>query len=209
MNFNLVIFYNKPHSKSRGKVKKKHLFTHFRGRGQGGSRARAPPARCEASSTRPHAMHDPNKGIRARRPRTSRMSPSVIQNGLPSPRIDLHTSRSTNHPGNGLAVCSPSSCKNRRRECSPAPKKGRETPEGAVFCALRNLALPPECLNRSVKCAAFNADLSTRHRHPAGLGEVWRGTKCPLQVPGGERGARPTGSGRFWQRRFHRGRIRR
>jgi len=62
-------------------------------------------------------------------------------------------------PRNGLAVCALSSCKNRRRECSPAPQKGRETPEGAVFCALRNLALPPEYLNRSVKCAAFDADL--------------------------------------------------
>ena len=103
---------------------------------------------------------------------------------------DLHTSRPTKHPGNGLASCTPSSCKNRRRECSPAPKKGRETPEGAVFCALRNPAFPPEYLNRSTKCAAFDADLSTRHRHPAGREEVWRRAKRLLQVPVRERAGR-------------------
>ena len=75
------------------------------------------------------------------------------------PCKDLHTSRTAVLLRNSLAVCSLSSCKNRRRECPLAPQRGREAPEGAVFCALRNLALPPECLCRSIKCAAFDADL--------------------------------------------------
>ena len=41
---------------------------------------------------------------------------------------------------NGLAVGSHSSCKNRRRECRLSAKKRKGAPEGAVFCALRNLA---------------------------------------------------------------------
>ena len=119
-----------------------------------GARARLPP--CPRG---PLAMHDPRKRTRRNRPRTVQVALPDIQSGLKRPRKDLHTSRITKFPGNGLAPCPPSSCKNRRRECSPAPKKGRETPEGAVFCALRNLVLPPEYLDRSVKCAAFDADL--------------------------------------------------
>ena len=117
-------------------------------------------------------MHDPNKGIRARRPGTFA--------SLPSPCIDLHMSRPANHPGNGLTVSSHSSCKNRRKECPPAPQKGRERPEGAVFCALRNLALPTQVL-----VGASNAQhlmrISSRHRHPAGREEVWRRAKIVCQ----------------------------
>jgi len=119
-----------------------------------GARARLSPC-----SRGPLAWRDPRRRTCRNRPRTVQVALPDIQSGLKRPRKDLHTSGSTAHPGNGLAVCALSSCKNRRRECSPAPKRGRETPEGAVFCALRNLALPPECLNRSVKCAAFDADL--------------------------------------------------
>jgi len=141
-----------------------------------GARARLPP--CPRG---PLARRDPRNRTRRNRPRTVQVALPDIQSGLKRPRRALHMSRPATHPGNGLAVCALSSCKNRRRECSPAPKKGRETPEGAVFCALRNLALPPECLNRSVKCAAFDADLVP------GTGTLpvggWRGTKCPLRFP--------------------------
>jgi len=78
---------------------------------------------------------------------------------LPSPFKDLQISRTTNHPGNGLTVSSHSSCKNRRKECRLSAKKRKGAPEGAVFCALRNPARPPEFLSRSIKCAAFDADL--------------------------------------------------
>jgi len=117
---------------------------------------------------------------------------------LPSPCIDLHTSVITENPGNGLAVGSHSSCKNRRRECRLPAKKREGAPEGAVFCALRNLELPPEFLSRSVKCAAFDADLSTRHRHPAGREEVWRRAKRLLRFPRpGARGRDPSICGRL------------
>jgi len=103
------------------------------------------------------------------------------------PGKDLHTSRTTAHPGNGLAACSHSSCKNRRKECRLSAKKREGAPEGAVFCAPQILALPTQVPLWSVKCAAFNADLRTRHRHPAGLG-----------VEGGEAPPpSPTQSGRW------------
>ena len=104
-------------------------------------------------------MHDPNNGPRHNRPRSAYVALRVIPSGLPSPRKDLHMSRTIVHPGNGLAPCQPTSCKNRRRECRLPAKKREGAPEGAVFCALRNLELPAEYLNRSVKCAAFDADL--------------------------------------------------
>ncbi len=90
-------------------------------------------------------MHDPNNGTRHNRPKTVSVALPVIKNGLPSPRKYLHTSKLTNPSRNGLAPCQPTSCKNRRKECRLPAKKREGAPEGAVFCALRNLALPPKC----------------------------------------------------------------
>jgi len=91
-------------------------------------------------------MHDPNNGPRHNRPRSAHVALRVIPSGLPSPRKDFHMSRTIVHPGNGLAPCQPTSCKNRRRECRLPAKKREGAPEGAVFCALRNPEYPPNFL---------------------------------------------------------------
>ena len=123
-----------------------------------GSSCAAPP--CPRG---PLTMHDPRNRICRNRPGIFSVVLSDNENGLPSPCKDLHTSVTTAHPCNGLAVSSHSSCKNRRKECSPAPKKGRETPEGAVFCALRNLSTTP----RTSPVGALNAQRSMRISYPA------------------------------------------
>mgnify|MGYP007116714462 CR=1 FL=1 len=176
-------------------------------RGQGESQARAPgrtpctgsgphamhglraahharaPGRTPCTSSGPHAMHDPNKRTRARRPGTVSAGLSDNENGLPSPCKDLHMSRLTKPFCNGLAVSSHSSCKNRRRECRLPAKKREGAPEGAVFCALRNLVLPPEFLNRSTKCAAFDADLKYPAPAPCRSGGGSEGGETPPPIP--------------------------
>ena len=158
-------------------------------RGQGGSRARA-----HASASARAPLRDAKHQARGRTPgttHTSELAPDrrepfawvyQITKMAAHPRKDLHTSRLAAYPCNGLAPCPPSSCKNRRRECRLSAKKRKGAPEGAVFCALRNPALPPEYLNRSTKCAAFDADLVAAPA-PCRSGGGLEGDEVPPPIP--------------------------
>ena len=152
------------------------------------ARARLPP--CPRGLL---TRHDPRTQTRRNRPGTVHVALSDMQSGLKRPCKDLHMSGTARLFRNGLAPRIPTSCKNRRKECPPAPKKGRERPEGAVFCALRNLALPTQ-----VFVGALNAQYLTR-RHEYGEAARNAGERGPRKVPEARqrRDPRPVAEG--WQ----------
>ena len=127
-------------------------------------------------------MHDPNKGTRARRPGTSSKALSVIQNSLPSPCKGLHTSRPAAHPGMVLRFALPLPAKTGDRSALSPPQNGREVAVGSGILRPLHPELPPQFpKNRSVKCAAFNADLVAA---PAPCRSGCRGeAPCPSETP--------------------------
>jgi len=127
-------------------------------------------------------MHDPNKGIRARRPGTSRMSPSVIQNCLPSPGIDLHMSGTTTSLATVL-----------RSALSPPAKTGGRRRKERYFAPSGTLHDLPNVL-----IGALNAQYLTR-RHEYGEAARSAGERGPRKVPEARRRRDPRPVAEGWQ----------
>ena len=137
--------------------------------GQGPARARrqprtSSPARCEAASTRPHAMHDPNKGIRARLPTSVSVALSDNENGLPSPCKDLHTSGTTK-------TFAQRSCGRRslflQKQAEGVPSSRKKAGRRAGRSGILRPPAPLNDPHNSPKIGALNAQHLMRISYPA------------------------------------------